>query len=216
MPTGTIEESSPRYAGWRVVAACFLIEMFLFGFGLYGHALYLAELQRLYGWPTALISTASTLSFLLGSLLAVFTSDALASMSPKRFLLLGLSALAASTTLLAFTASAWQLYAAYLLMALGWAGMGTVVIATVVSAWFDRRRGLAISLAFNGATFGGIVIAPTLVFLVGAIGFARAMLSATAVMLVVLLPVVVFLIHLPASKSPGPRPPQSESAGRSR
>jgi len=32
--TGTIEESSPRYAGWRVVAACFLIEMFLFGFGL--------------------------------------------------------------------------------------------------------------------------------------------------------------------------------------
>lgn len=216
--TGTIEESSPRYAGWRVVAACFLIEMFLFGFGLYGHALYLAELQRLYSWPTELISTASTLSFLLGSLLAVFTSDALASMSPKRFLLLGLSALAASTTLLAFTASAWQLYAAYLLMALGWMGMGTVVIATVLSAWFDRRRGLAISLAFNGATFGGIVIAPVLVFLVGAIGFTGAMLTATAVMLAVLLPVVAFLFRLPPSKFPWSRPrlPETEAADRSR
>src|SRR5947208_353950 len=216
MPTGTIEESSPRYAGWRVVAACFLIEMFLFGFGLYGHALYLAELQRLHGWPTALISTASTLSFLLGSVLGVFANDALVRMGPKRLLLAGLSALAASTMLLAFTTTPWQLFTAYILMAFGWMGMGTVVIATILSSWFDRRRGLAISLAFNGATFGGIVIAPALVFLVGAIGFARAMLSATAIMLVVLLPVVVFLIHLPASKSPGPRPPQSESAGRSR
>jgi MFS family permease len=212
------EESSPRYAGWRVVAACFLIEMFLFGFGLYGHALYLAELQRLHGWSTELVSTASTLSFLLGSLLAVFTSDALASIGPKRFLLIGLSALAASTTLLAFSASAWQLYAAYVLMALGWMGMGTVVVATVLSAWFDRRRGLAISLAFNGATFGGIVIAPVLVLLVGAIGFTSAMLTATVVMLVVLLPVVCFLIQVPPSKSPSPqpRPPKTEAGGRSR
>jgi MFS family permease len=221
--TSRIEESSPRYPGWRVVAACFLIEMFLFGFGLYGHAVYLAELQRLYAWPTALISTASTLSFLLGSLLAVFTSEVLATVGPKRFLLAGLSALAASTTLLAFTASAWQLYAAYVLMAFGWMGMGTVVIATVLSAWFDHRRGLAISLAFNGATFGGIVIAPALVFLVSAIGFTSAMLAATAAMLVVLLPVILGLIHVPASATArsGPRPQdpsasQAEAAGGSR
>jgi MFS family permease len=221
--TSRIEESSLRYPGWRVVLACFLIEMFLFGFGLYGHAVYLAELQRLYGWPNALISTASTLSFLLGSLLAVFTNDVLVSMGPKPFLLAGLSALGASTALLAFTAAPWQLYAAYVLMAFSWMGMGTVVIATILSAWFDRRRGLAISLAFNGATFGGIVIAPALVFLVGAIGFTRAMLTATAVMLAALLPIVVGLIHLPASAGSAPRlrktssvPANGMPAGRSR
>jgi MFS family permease len=221
--TSRIEESSPRYPGWRVVLACFLVEMFLFGFGLYGHAVYLAELQRLYGWPTALISTASTLSFLLGSLLAVFTNDVLVSMGPKPFLLAGLSALGASTALLAFTAAPWQLYAAYVLMAFGWMGMGTVVIATILSAWFDHRRGLAISLAFNGATFGGIVIAPALVLLVGAIGFTRAMLTATAVMLAVLLPIVVGLIHLPAPAGSAPHlrkissaPANGMPAGRSR
>jgi len=194
-----IQESSLRYPGWRVVAACFLIEMFLFGFGLYGHAVYLAELQRLHGWPTVLISTASTLSFLLGSFLAVFANDAMTWLGPRRCLLAGISALAASTTLLALTTAPWQLYIAYVLMAFGWMGMGTVVIATILSAWFDHRRGLAISLAFNGATCGGIVIAPVLVLLVGTIGFTSAMLTATAVMIAFLLPTVVCLIHVPVS-----------------
>jgi MFS family permease len=198
----SVEESSLSYPGWRVVLACFLVALFIFGFGLYGHAVYLAELQRLHGWSTGLVSNASTLSFLLGSLLAVFTSDAMARIGAGRFLLAGIFALATSTTLLAFAETPWQLYAAYILLACGWMGMGTVVIATIVSAWFDHRRGLAISIAFNGATFGGIIIAPALVVLIGAIGFTRAMLAMTAVMIVVLVPVVIGLIGIsvPASE----------------
>ena len=57
-----------------------------------------------------------------------------------RFLLCGIFALAAATTLLAFAQTPWQLYAAYILLACGWMGMGTVVIATIVSSWFDRPR----------------------------------------------------------------------------
>jgi MFS family permease len=199
--SGAVDESSLRYPGWRVVLACFLVALFIFGFGLYGHAVYLAELQRLHGWSTGLISNASTLSFLLGSLLAAFTSDAMARIGAGRFLLCGILALAASTTLLAFAETPWQLYAAYILLACGWMGMGTVVIATIVSSWFDRRRGLAISIAFNGATFGGIIIAPTLVVLVGAIGFTRAMLTMTAVMIFILVPVVVGLIGISGNRS---------------
>jgi MFS family permease len=193
-----VEESSLRYPGWRVVLACFLVALFIFGFGLYGHAVYLAELQRLHGWSTGLISSASTLSFLLGSLLAAFTSDVVVRIGTGRFLLAGIFALAASTTLLAFAETPWQLYAAYILLACGWMGMGTVVIATIVSSWFDHRRGLAISIAFNGATFGGIIIAPTLVVLIGAIGFTRAMLAMTAVMIVILVPAVIGLIGVSA------------------
>lgn len=196
-----VEESSLVYPGWRVVLACFLVALFIFGFGLYGHAVYLAELQRLHGWSTGLISNASTLSFLLGSLLAAFTSDAMARIGTGRFLLCGIFALAASTTLLAFAETPWQLYAAYLLLACGWMGMGTVVIATIVSSWFHHRRGLAISIAFNGATFGGIIIAPMLVVLIGAIGFTRAMLTMTAVMIVILVPVVIGLIGVSAPAS---------------
>jgi MFS family permease len=148
-------------------------------------------LQRLNGWSVALISGASTLSFLICNVLAVFTHELVARLGPKRLVLLGLAALAGSTTVLAFATSPWQLYAAFILMSFGWIGMGTIVIAAVVSPWFVRRRGLAISVAFTGASSGGVVVTPLLVVLVEQIGFRAAMLTATAIMVLILVPVLL-------------------------
>jgi cyanate permease len=199
MDTGRVDETSLRYVGWRVVLGCFLIALFLFGFGLYGHGVYLAELQRLNGWPASLISGASTLCFLLANTFATFTSELVARLGPRRLVLLGIAALAASMTLLASATAPWHVYLAFILMSLGWIGMGVVVIATVVSLWFVRRRGLAISLALTGASSGGVVVTPLLVLLVERFGFATAMLTAMAVMVAVLVPVAVAWIGPPSA-----------------
>jgi MFS family permease len=196
------DESSFRYPGWRVVFACFLVELFIFGFGLYGLAVFLAEFKRLYDWPTILISTASTLSLLLGNLLVVYASDVMKRVGPRKMLLAGIAALAAALVLLAFTTTPWQLYVAYTLMSFGWTGMGTVVVANIISVWFERRHGLALSLAYNGATCGGIVVAPTLLLLVGTLGFRPALLLAAATMAAILIPTVIALVHLPRSAQP--------------
>ena len=203
--TSPSDETLLRYAGWRVVLACFLMAVFLFGFGLYGHGVYLAELQRLNGWPAALISGASTLSFLLSNIFATFTNELMARLGPKRLVLLGIVAMASSTTVLALATAPWQLYAAFILMSLGWIGMGTVVIATVVSLWFVRRRGLAISLAFTGASSGGVLVTPLLVLLVERFGFQAAMLTATAIMVAVLVPVALAWIGPPSAGGPAER-----------
>ena len=69
----TDDESSARYFGCRVVAACFLMALACWGFGLYGHSVYLAELQRLHGWSPSLIAGASTATYLLNAVLVIFT-----------------------------------------------------------------------------------------------------------------------------------------------
>lgn len=198
-----VDESSLHYRGWRVVLACFLMAFFMFGFGLYGQGVYLAELQRAHGWPGTLVSAASTFSFLLSAVLVIFTDDLLTRIGLRALILSGLSALAASTALLGMMQTPWQLYVAYALMSVGWTGMGTVVIATVLNAWFARRRGLALSLAFNGATCGGIVLVPVLLALSASIGFRSAMLAATIVMVVLVLPVVVVFTSWPTVNSAG-------------
>src|SRR3954447_19155197 len=183
-----LDESSLRYFGWRVVAACFLMALACWGFGLYGHSVYLAELQRLHGWPPSLIAGASTATYLLNAVLVIFTSNALARFGARRFVLFGVASLAAALVLLAFAREPWQVYAAYLAMSFGWIGLRLVTIPTIISQWFTRRRGPAISLALNGASFGGIVVAPGVVGLIAVAGFTHAMLIAAAVTVAILVP----------------------------
>jgi MFS family permease len=193
-PAHRLDESSPRYFGWRVVFACFLMALACWGFGLYGHSVYLAELQRLHGWPPSLIAGASTATYLLNAVLVISTHNALARFGARRFVLFGVASLTAAIVLLALARQPWQAYTAYLAMSFGWLGLGLVTIPTIISQWFTRRRGLAISLALNGASFGGIVVAPGLVALIHVTDFTKAMLIAAAVMVVILVPAVVLWV----------------------
>ena len=188
-----ISERSLRHPGWRVVAVCFAVAIFSWGFAFYGHGVYLAELSRLHGWSAAAISGATTLSYLVSASLVIFVSDVLARFGPRRFLLLAIACMAASAALLTTVTQIWHLMAVYVLMAFGWAGMGVAAITTILGNWFGERRGLAISLALNGASLSGVIFIPPLVALSGAYGFRPAMLTCTAIMLAVLLPMVVFL-----------------------
>ena len=163
-----IDELSPRYDGWRVVAVCFLVAMFGWGFGLYSHGIYLAELQHLFGWSASLISGATTAYYLLTAALVVFISDAIVRLGPRQVFLIGTCCLGSAVALLALIAAPWQLYVVYLIMAGGSAAMHVGAITNVLGLWFDRRRGLAISLALNGASSGGILVAPALIVAIAA------------------------------------------------
>src|SRR5580700_278532 len=180
----SILETSARYDGWRIVAVCFWVATFGWGLGFYGQSVYLAELHRLHGWPASLISMGTTFFYLFGAVLVAFISEAVRSFGPRNCLLGGVVAMAAAAVLIGEVTAPWQLYAVNALLALGWAGTSLGVITNTLGLWFDKKRGMAISLALNGASFGGIAGVPLLVAAIGQFGFSRAMMSAAAVMVV--------------------------------
>jgi MFS family permease len=192
-----LAENSPRYFGWRVVAALFLVAIVAWGFGFYGQGVYLAEFSRRFGWPVAAVAGASTVFYLVSALLMVFISDALARFGPRRCVLFGIVCYAVATAGLAFVEALWQLYAAYLVMALGWTTMSVGAITNIVGLWFSKKRGLAISLALTGASCGAICIVPSLIALIDAFGFTKALLTASAVMAAILLPLTLAWIDAP-------------------
>ena len=191
------DESSARYYGWRVVAACFVLALLSWGFGFYGHGFYLAELKRLHDWPASLIAGASTASYLFSALLVVFVNDALRRLGIAACVLFGATALAGSAAALAFVTEPWQLIAAYLVMSFGWATMSLGAINNILGLWFQQRRGLAISLALNGASFSGVVIVPSLVLVAAASGFATAMLAGAALILALAVPLAFTILRVP-------------------
>ena len=151
-----IDETSARYDGWRIVVVCFLVATFGWGLGFYGQSVYLAELHRLHGWPASLISSGTTFFYLFGAVLVAFVSEAMRALGPRNCLLGGIVAMAGAATMMGQVTSPWQLYLANALLAFGWAGTSLGVITNTLGLWFDKKRGMAISLALNGASFGGI------------------------------------------------------------
>jgi len=195
-----LDETSIRYDGWRIVAVCFLVAIFGWGLGFYGQTVYVAELHRLHGWPASLISTGTTFFYLFGALLIVFVSEAIRIFGPRNCLLAGVFAMAAAAVLIGRATEPWQLYAADAVFAFGWAGTSLGVITNTLGLWFDKKRGMAISLALNGASFGGIIGAPLLVLAIGRFGFSGAMMSAAAVMLASMVPVILIFVGRPPSR----------------
>jgi MFS family permease len=192
-----IDETSARYDGWRIVAVCFLVATFGWGLGFYGQSVYLAELHRLHGFSASLISSGTTLFYLLGAVLVAFVSEAVRSFGPRNCLLAGVLAMAAAAIMMGQVASPWQLYVADLLLAFGWAGTSLGVLTNTLGLWFDKKRGMAISLALNGASFGGIAGVPLLVAAIAHFGFSGAMIAVAAAMLVLMIPVIVIFVGQP-------------------
>lgn len=176
---------------WPAVAACFVTAIFGWGFGFTGTSVYLAELQRLHGWSSALVASAITAYYLLGALCLSRVDIALRWFGPRWLLAAGVLLLGLGATLLSRSQQPWQMFCGAGIMAFGWAGCTSTAISTTLARYFDRQRGLAISLALNGASAAGFTVAPVLMGLSHRLGVGQAVPIAAAGMLAIVLPLIV-------------------------
>ena len=196
------EAASELRRFWSAVLACFATAVFGWGFGFSGPSVYLAELQRLHGWPSASIGGAITAYFLLGAVCLTRVDIALRWLGPGRLLSAGTVLLGLGATLFCRSEQQWQLFGAAALMALGWAGCTSTAISTTLALYFVRQRGLAITLALSGASAAGFTVGPMLVALSQEMGVRNAVPVAAATMLAIVLPLISF--GFPARQHPKP------------
>jgi len=208
--------SARYFYGWNVVGATFVMALFSFGLGFYGIAVYVATLQRLHGWSASAVSAPVTVYYVAGALLTAAIAGVYERFGPRAVVAGGATAMAAGVATLGFVRQPWQLYPAFLVMSVGWGAMSGAAINIILAPWFQRRRGLAVSLAFNGATLGGVVVTPALMALVGSLGFSRALTLAALVLLAVLIVIAAAVMRRgPETLGIGPDgdPPRSAPVG---
>jgi hypothetical protein len=182
---GGLRPAAPRpgpFFGWRVVGAAFTVAVFAWGVGFYGPSVFLHALHEGRGWPVWLISAAITCHFLLSALIvarlpALHRRFGLVAVTRAGGIAAGLGALA-----WALAPAPWLLFPAALVSGAGWAATSTAAINAMVAPWFERRRPAALSMAFNGASIGGVVFAPLWALLIAGLGFAAAALIIGAAM----------------------------------
>jgi MFS family permease len=164
------------FFGWKVVSAAFVVAIFTWGIGFYGPPIFLNAIHQNRGWSIPLISAAFTCNLLIGAIVMANLASLHARFGVAMVTRTGAVLTALGLAGWALAAEPWQLFAVTPISASGWAMTSGAALNAMVSPWFDRRRPAALSMAFNGASFGGIVFSPLWVALIGHFGFLVAML----------------------------------------
>jgi uncharacterized membrane protein len=186
------------FHGWRVVGGAFVLAVFGLGFGFYGPPVFLQAIREAKGWPLAVVSTAVTVHFLVGSIVTANLPILYRRFGIPTVTKTGALALAIGVFAWAAAATPWQLFAATLLSGAGWVTMGVAAVNAIVSPWFVRDRPAALAVAYNGANVGGIIFSPLWATAIGLLGFPIAVAAISLIMILV----IWALADLVFSKSP--------------
>lgn len=168
------EIDSQPFPGWKVVAACFVLLLTSAGLGFYGLAVYLNTFSRELDWQVSSVSLATTVFFLVSGIAGVFVARLIERIDARFVVCAGAAIGAVSLALFGQITEKWQLYAVYIVFAIGWSAAGLVTASTIVTRWFHTRRAVALSVASTGLSAGGIVLTPVAKWLLDSRGLSGA------------------------------------------
>lgn len=174
-------------SGWTIVWAAFTVAVFGWGVGFYGPPVFLHAVVSRHDWPLELVSTAVTAHYLVGAAAVTQLPRLYDRYGLARMTIAGAVATAAGLAGWSLSSTVWHLFIASLASGLGWALTGAFAINMMVSPWFDRRRPAALSLAYNGASVGGVVFSPLWLVSIDSVGFPTTAISIGLCMGLVLL-----------------------------
>jgi MFS family permease len=148
------------FYGWYILAASFFLLFFQagarFSFGIMFKPM-MAEL----GWNRASISSVFFLNMLLFALTLSFAGKIYDRYGPRWVILVSTLLVASGYICTSFVRTLWQFHLFYgVLAAIGAGGASLPLVAALMSKWFEKRRGLTISLALSGACLGQFFLVP--------------------------------------------------------
>ncbi|WP_169567467.1 MFS transporter [Sneathiella limimaris] len=191
---------SPIFYGWIVVAIVFIT----MGIGVNVRTafslLYPAILNE-FGWDRATTAAAFTVGFIFAGLISPVLGRLMDSVD-SRYLISG-SALCVSLgmVLATYASQPWHIYATLGLLVVGAGIMMTYVGHSMfLPTWFEKRRGLAVGIAFSGVGIGSIILMPVIQSMINEEGWRYACWFMAILLMVIVLPLnLVFQRRNPAT-----------------
>jgi MFS family permease len=144
-----------------------------------------------FGWSRGLASGAQTLSTILMGIAAPMVAIFIMKRGSKQAIVLGNLISIAGLILLAFQNHIWQLYLGIgVFLGLGVSIGGMLAMMTVINNWFVIKRPLALSISMASMGFSGVIVNPSMMALINAVGWRNTylILAAAAFVFCVILP----------------------------
>ncbi|MCO5178298.1 MAG: MFS transporter [Thermomicrobiales bacterium] len=183
------------YTGWVVVIAVMLTLAISSG-GRFLFGVVLKPVSDEFGWDRADLALAVTISVVALSFLQPAVGWLVDRYGSRRILIGGVIITAIAMLPMTVVNSLWQVYVFYgILAAFGFAATSPVNTTALVNGWFEKRRGLALSMATSGSAYGQLLIVPIATVILMNWGWRASYLAITIAMLVMILPISIMFIR---------------------
>ena len=183
------------FYGWWLLAAAVVSMALGSGVSFWSFGLYVEPLEDEFGWSRAEVSFGFSLSLLLSGLVAPLIGRWIDTRGPRSAILVGAVLTALSYVLLAFTNALWQWYLFSAINAIVRQLMFFMPFMTLISRWFDRRRGMAVSILGSGFSLGGFLMVPLMSVAIGGLGWRGAFVLSGVATAALFLPVGHFIVR---------------------
>jgi len=159
-------------------------------------------LEQEFGWSREQITLAISINMLLFGLAGPFLGRMTDSFGPRAIAIAAMSLISLGVTGTLWMTQAWHFFLLWgVVVGTGSAGTSMVLASTIVSRWFQQRRGLALGILGAAMSAGQLIFTQLIMHLNTDFGWRAATLFAAVVIGCVALPLVLFLmVDSPAQK----------------
>lgn len=200
MPMGLTGADKADNGSWSIVGASFWVLCLSSGLWT-SFGIFFKPIQGDLGTGRAAISLAPSINMLLYGSLLPFVGRMADLFGTRRMIILGVSSIALGGLLLSTARSLAELYIYYgVVIGFGISCSSLVTHQTLISHWFRKRKGLALSISSAGASSSQLIIIPLATQLIIAMGWRSTYLVLGLLLSVVALPLSIFVLRdAPAS-----------------
>jgi MFS family permease len=187
----------PFFYGWVIVAVTF-ITMAIGVNARTSFSLFFPPILQEFGWDRGVTAGAFSFGFLVSAIMSPLMGKLMDRGGPRAVMELGTVLMAAGLLLAPLTSEPWHLYLTIgVLVGAGSVCLGYSGQSLYLPNWFNRRRGLAIGLAFAGVGVGSVTVLPWVQAMIERAGWRTACTAVGLVVLVVLVPINLLLRKRP-------------------
>lgn len=184
----------PIFYGWYILAAAFTILFFNAG-ARFSISVMFKPIAAEFGWSRSTVSFGFFLQMVVNALSLILVGRFYDRYGPKWVIIISTLFLSAGYMSISIINSLWQFFTFYgVIAAVGLGGTSVAIFAALTSKWFEKGRGLAVSLSLTGNCMGQFALVPLITFFVIHHGWRISHFLIGLVMLVVNISLALFVI----------------------
>lgn len=186
-----------KFHKWIILAACFLIMSIAFSIINNITTLFLDPVTKDLGVSNSAFSLIFTIGALTTALMSPIVGQLMTKVNIK--LLMGTGAILAGGGFFcySFAKHIWVFYVIAIIVAIGLSCLTTIPIATVLTHWFEDKKGMALGISMSGAGTGSFIWMQIVSRLLLSKGYTFTYAILGIIILVICLPLAIFIISMP-------------------